>query len=182
MSVRTAGIRNITALDEDRIVFSVGRQLTTIDRSGVRFQLPMEADAEIIRILPQPLHKRLAVVQDDGTISVRDATSLEPLARQRRTGRLTAAAPLPWLGEQRLLLATHEGPIYCVGLDDELVTQYMSSHRGVRAVSAAADLIAGVSSDRQRVILWNSWDGKSPLAEVSIASATRHRVGDIEFA
>jgi hypothetical protein len=181
MSVRTAGIRNITALDEERIIFSVGRQLTTIDRSGIRFAIPMETDAEIIRIFPQPQSKRVAIVQDDGTVSVRDLTSLEPITRQRRTGRLTAAAPLPWLGEQRLLLATHEGPIYCVGLEDELVTQYTSSHRGLRAVCASADLIAAVSSDRQRVVLWNSWDGKSPLAEVSIASTTRHRVGDIEF-
>src|SRR5688572_28345090 len=126
MSVRTAGIRNIAALDEDRIVFSVGRQLTTIDKSGIRFQVPMESDAEIIRIVPQPQAKRVAVVQDDGTVSLRDLASLEPIARQRRTGRLSAAAPLPWLGEQRLLLATHEGPIHCVGLEDELVTQYMS--------------------------------------------------------
>jgi hypothetical protein len=182
MSVRTAGIRNLSVLDEDRIVFSVGRQLTTIDKSGIRFQVPMESDAEVLRIIPQPQAKRVAVVQDDGTIGVRDLASLEPIARQRRTGRLTAAAPLPWLGEQRLLLATHEGPIHCVGLDDELVTQYMSSHRGLRAVCASADLIAAVSSDRQRVVLWNSWDGKTPMAELSIASATRHRVGDIEFA
>ena len=63
-----------------------------------------------------------------------------------------------------------------------MVTTYLSSHRGLRVVSAAADLVAAVSSDRQRVVLWNSWDGKKPLAELSIASAAKHRVGDIEFA
>jgi len=95
---------------------------------------------------------------------------------------LTAAALLPWLGSNRLLLATDEGPIYCVGLDDELVTTYLSSHRGLRVVSAVADLVAAVSADRQRVVLWNSWDGKKPLAELSVSATAKHRVGDIEFA
>jgi hypothetical protein len=89
---------------------------------------------------------------------------------------------LPWLGANRLLVASEEGPIYCVGLDDELVTTYLSSHRGLRALTASVDLLAGVSSDRQRVVLWNSWEGKKPLAELSVISAAKHRVGDIEFA
>jgi hypothetical protein len=89
---------------------------------------------------------------------------------------------LPWLGASRLLLASDEGPVYCVGLDDEVVTTFLSAHRGLRVLAAAADLVAGVSSDRQRVVLWNSWEGKKPLAELSVAGVTKHRVGDIEFA
>jgi hypothetical protein len=122
------------------------------------------------------------VVQDEGTVSLLDRVSLAPISEQRRTGRVTAAAMLPWLGSNRLLIASDEGPVYCLGLDDEVVTTYLSSHRGLRALTAATDMLAAVSSDRQRVVLWNSWDGKKPMAELSVVSAAKHRVGDIEFA
>jgi hypothetical protein len=180
VSSRTAGIRNLVVLDDRHLVFSVGHVLTRVDATGARAQIPLESAADVVAVLPDG--KRVIVVQDNGTVTLRDRASLATLAQQRRTGRVTAASRLPWLGANRLLLATDEGPVYCVGPDDELVTTYLSSHRGLRVVTASADLIAAVSSDRQRVILWNSWDGKKPLAELSIAGATRHRVGDIEFA
>jgi hypothetical protein len=63
-----------------------------------------------------------------------------------------------------------------------VVTSYLSHHRGLRVVTAAADLVAAVSSDRQRIVLWHSWEGKQPVAELSIAGLARHRVGDVEFA
>ncbi len=180
MMVRTAGIRNVTVLDEKRLAFSVGHYLTIVDQQGRRSPVPLESQAEVLAIVPDG--KRVGIVQEDGTVSIRDRATLALISSQRRTGRLTAAAVLPWLGAQRLLLATDEGPIYCVGLDDELVTQYLSAHHGLRVASAAADLVAAVSADRQRVVLWNSWDGKKPLTEILVASMTRHRVGDIEFA
>jgi len=62
------------------------------------------------------------------------------------------------------------------------VTQYASPHRGLRAVAAAADTVAGVSGDRQRLILWKSWDGRKPFAEIHLANVARHRVADICFA
>jgi hypothetical protein len=180
MSTRTSGIRNLTALDEDRLVLSVGHSLAVIGKDGARTTLPMPHGAEIAAIFIDGT--RLVVVQDDGTLSLLDRLSLAPISQQRRTGRVTAAAMLPWLGSNRLLVASDEGPIYCVGLDDELVTTYLSSHRGLRVLTASVDLLGAVSSDRQRVVLWNSWDGKKPLAELSIVSAAKHRVGDIEFA
>jgi len=140
----------------------------------------MPGNAEIVGLFVDGT--RLVVVQDDGLVSIRDRATLAPLSQQRRSGRITATALLPWLGSNRLLLATDEGPIYCVGLDDELVTTYLSSHRGLRVVSAVDDLVAAVSADRQRVVLWNSWDGKKPLAELSVSATAKHRVGDIEFA
>lgn len=181
MSTRTAGIRNLTVLDEKRLALSVGPLLTIVSSGGHgRVAVGMPGNAEIVGLFVDGT--RLVVVQDDGLVSIRDRATLAPLGQQRRSGRLTAAALLPWLGSNRLLLATDEGPIYCVGLDDELVTTYLSSHRGLRVVSAVADLVAAVSADRQRVVLWNSWDGKKPLAELSVSATAKHRVGDIEFA
>jgi hypothetical protein len=180
ISIRTSGIRNLTMLDERRLVLSVGHSLTIVSKDGTRTNVAMPADSEVIALFVDG--GRAVVVQEDGTVSLLDRATLAPVAQQRRSGRVTAAALLPWLGSNRLLLASDSGVVYCVGLDDEVVTTYLSSHRGLRTLAAAADLVAGVSSDRQRIVLWNSWDGKKPLAELSVAGAAKHRVGDIEFA
>ena len=82
----------------------------------------------------------------------------------------------------RLLLASEEGPVHCVGLDDDLVTQYVSPHRDLRVVTASAERVVGVSADRQRLIVWNAWDGRKPAAEIYVAGIARHRVADVEFA
>jgi len=179
MSTRTSGIRNLTALDESHLAVSVGSSLTIIGADGARSTVSIAGGSDVIAVFVDGT--RAVVVQEDGTVGLRDRATLAPVAQQRRSGRVTAAAMLPWLGSNRLLLASDAGPVYCVGLDDEVVTTYLSNHRGLRVLSAAADLVAGVSSDRQRVVLWNSWEGKRPLAELSIASAAKHRVGDIEF-
>jgi hypothetical protein len=180
MSSRTSGIRNLTILDEKRLMLSVGPSLTILDPIGGRTNVAMPGGSEVIGLFIDGA--RVVVVQEDGTVSLLDRATLAPLSQHRRSGRVSAAAMLPWLGSNRLLLASDEGPVYCVGLDDELVTTYLSSHRGLRILTAVADLVAAVSSDRQRIVLWNSWDGKKPLAELSIASAAKHRVGDIDFA
>ena len=180
ISTRTSGIRNLMALDENRLVLSVGHSLTIVIATGEQTAIAMPHGSEVSAVFVDGT--RLVVVQEDGTVSLLDRLSLSPITQQRRSGRVTAAAMLPWLGSNRLLVASEEGPIYCVGLDDELVTTYLSSHRGLRVLTATADLLAAVSSDRQRVVLWNSWDGKKPLAELSVVSAAKHRVGDIEFA
>jgi hypothetical protein len=81
-----------------------------------------------------------------------------------------------------MLLVDTDGAIDCVGFDDPLITQYVSQHRGLRLVAASQQLVAAISSDRQRIILWNSWDGRAPCAEVHVTGIARHRVADVEFA
>lgn len=180
ISIRTSGIRNLTMLDEKRLVLSVGHSLTILNTSGTRTNVAMPGGSEVISVFVDG--GRAVVVQEDGTVSLLDRATLAPVAQQRRSGRVTAAAMLPWLGSNRLLLAGDSGVVYCMGLDDEVVTTYLSNHRGLRALVATADLVAGVSADRQRIVLWNSWDGKKPVAELSVAGAAKHRVGDIDFA
>jgi len=124
----------------------------------------------------------LLMVHEDGQLCRRDGVSLQITHRAKRTGQVSAACGLPWLGSTRLLLATESGPLQCVALDDELVTQYVSVHSGARLAAAAADRVAAVSADRQRIILWPSWDGHEPAAEVHVAAIARHRVADVEFA
>jgi hypothetical protein len=88
---------------------------------------------------------------------------------------------MPWLGDVRLLLANDDGPVDCIGLDDALVSEYLSPYRGLKILTAAADLIAAVSPDRQRVIFWHSWDGQRPIGEVHVTGKVKHRVADVEF-
>ena len=175
---RTAGPRHLQVLDGERLVFGLGAELRVYDGQNA-IAVPGGPDAEIIAILPDD--RRLYVVHEDGTICVRDRQTLEVTCRERRTGRVRAAAALPWLGELRLLLAGDDGPLQCVGFDDQLVTQYATAHRGLRLLAGSVAHVAAVSPDRQRLIVWNSWDGRKPVAEVAVAAAAKHRIADVAF-
>jgi hypothetical protein len=175
---RAAGPRNVQLAGGGRLVFSLGAELRGLRPDGT-FELSPEVDADIVAILPD--ERRLYVVHEDGTVLVRDRSSLEVTSRERRTGRVRAAAALPWLGEVRLLLAGDDGPVQCVGFDDQLVTQYATVHRGLRLLAGSPAMVAAVSPDRQRLIIWNSWDGRRPAAEVAVAALARHRIADVAF-
>jgi hypothetical protein len=81
----------------------------------------------------------------------------------------------------RLLLSTEEGPILSVGLDDELVTHYASAHLAPRMIAGAAHAVAAITADRQRLLLWNSWDAGQPKTELHLFPLARHRIADIAF-
>lgn len=173
------GPRNLQVLDGERLLFSVANRLWLM--TGEDFaELPAESDADILAIVPTA-DRRVLVVHEDGTVCTFDRDARQITARERRGVRLRAAGGLPWLGGTRLLLATDQGPIECVGADDPLITQYCSPYRGFRVVTGSADLVAGVSPDRQRLVLWPSWDGRQPAAEVYLTALTRHRIADVEF-
>jgi hypothetical protein len=88
---------------------------------------------------------------------------------------------LPWMGDSRLLLATEEGPIFCVGLDDELVSQFLGPYPGLRIVAAAGNAVAAVTGDRQRVVVWHAWDGKMPATDLYLYGLARHRITELIF-
>jgi hypothetical protein len=89
---------------------------------------------------------------------------------------------LPWLDGLRILLACSSGDVDCIGPDDSLITRFNSAYRGLRNITATARWVAAVSPDRQRLILWNSWDGRAPAHDLHLISLTRHRIADIAFA
>jgi hypothetical protein len=128
-----------------------------------------------------PDRRGVVLVRENGAVATHDRETLAVQGEERRGGKINGAAPLPWLGNQRLLLATEDGPIQCIGTEDPLVTQYCSAHRGLKRLAAAADWVVAVSTDRQRLVLWNSWEGRKPAAEVGIASIARHRVADVSM-
>jgi hypothetical protein len=175
---RPTGPRNLHVLDGTRLLFSAGPELHVL--VGERDEtIAAESQSEIIAVVAA--ERAMLIVHQDGTILSLDRQTRAIVGRQHRGAGICAAASLPWLDSMRLLLANETGPIDCIGQDDPLLTQYLSPHRGLRALTAAADLVAAVSSDRQRVILWQSWDGRAPVAEVHLTAQARHRIADVEF-
>jgi hypothetical protein len=51
----------------------------------------------------------------------------------------------------------------------------------LKILAAAADWVVAVSADRQRLVLWNTWEGRKPATEVSVSAVARHRVADVDF-
>jgi hypothetical protein len=177
-SAHTAGPRNLRVLDDETLIFSAGGNLFSTDGQTVQ-PIPTDSNAEIVAILPD--ERQLVIVHEDGTIASLQPGSRSATCLARRASRIRAAGALPWLGTQRLLLAGADGAIQCLGVDDPLVTEYQSPHRSPRVLAGSSDLVAAVSADRQRLILWQTWDGRQPLTEVYLTGMTRHRVADIEF-
>jgi hypothetical protein len=115
-------------------------------------------------------------VRGSGEVEVFEGMKM--VRREKRTGRVSAVGVMPFYDSARVLLATEDGPVVCASVEDGVVTQYVSGHRGLKAVvGAEGGLVAGVSGDRQRVVLFEG--GK--VREVFVGGKVRHRVGDIVF-
>jgi hypothetical protein len=168
---------NLLPLDTSDLLLTSGGQLYHIGSEGQLRTLGAPAAGNIVAIVVQD--ERIISIHEDGLIFVRKLDG--SVESERRVARLSAAASTSWLDDQRILLATEDGPILCAGVDDDLITQFTSPYRALRIVAGTAKIIAAVSSDRQRLVLWNSWDGRKPLAEIHIASLTQHRIADIAF-
>jgi hypothetical protein len=182
VAVRPAGFaaRNLYSLDGNRLVFTSENKLFELFPDGAFNPTEAGAPGAILTIIPES-PASLLLIHEDGECCRRDRATLKITHRAKLSGRITAAAALPWLGSTRLLLAPETGCLNCIGLDDDLVTQYQSPHTGLRLAAAAPDRVAAVSADRQRLVLWSTWDGRAPAAEIHVASLARHRIADVEF-
>lgn len=180
-SVSFAGFapRNLHVLSSDSLILSSARQLVRFPIDDAPKPIDEAEAAEIISIIVQP--RRILIFHDDGLLVTRTRDDLKVIIRQRRSGRVSAAAALPWLGDVRLLLADEDGPIQCIGPDDELITQYTSSYRGLRMLAGSAASIAAATADRQRLILWHCWDGRKPCADLHLYGLAKHRIADLAF-
>jgi hypothetical protein len=161
-------------------LYSVGAKLFRLPQTPIELQPDSPSISPIVALLPLP--NQILVVSQNGSIITLDPQSLQPLAICHTPGPVSSAALLPWLGSFRLLLNLTDGPINCVGLEDQLVTSFTAAHPGPKAAAASPAHVAAMSSDRQRLLLWNAWDGRKPLAEIPLATLTRHRIADLTFA
>jgi hypothetical protein len=162
----------------DRGIFAAGAKLFRLTGSSPT-PAAFSAAAAIVALLP--LDEQLIVIDECGAIDILDGQSLEKISDLNVAGRITSAALLPWLSSSRLLLNRVDGPIECIGLEDQLVTRFGGNHTGMRAVTSSAGKIAAMSNDRQRVLLWNAWDGRTPAGEIYLTGMTHHRIADLAF-
>lgn len=170
----TPGARHLQAMSSGKVVYAIGPKLAFVPPRE-----PSNSPANVIGIAVDS--SRAIVTRDTGAVEILDRATGEPISQLQRPGRLCASASLPWLGTIRLLLGREDGAIDCAGIDDQLVTQYISVHHGCKMLAACTDVVAAVSSDRQRLILWHTWDGRKPFAELHVTAQTRHRIGDIDW-
>jgi hypothetical protein len=174
----TAGLGTEPRHLTERGVFAAGTKLFRITPSGPT-PAPFSASTPIAALLP--MDTQLIVIDDCGGINILDGQSLEKTNELAIAGRVTSAALLPWLSSSRLLLNRADGPIECIGLEDQLVTRFGGTHTGMRAVTASCGKIAAMSNDRQRVLLWNAWDGRTTAGEIYLTGMTHHRIADLAF-
>ncbi|HEX8522207.1 MAG TPA: hypothetical protein VF669_08115 [Tepidisphaeraceae bacterium] len=176
-----AGPRNITSVDRSRLLLSIGNRIAIVDSESLTISPAPGEDvqAEVLAIFTD--RARVLVIYDNGTIHILDPRTLHRVRELPRAGAVRAAAPLPWMGDTRILLAGDDGCIDCIGLDDAVITEYRSSYRDVRELAASETTVAAITADRSRLVLWHSWDGSQPFAEINLSALTRRRVGDICF-
>ncbi len=169
--------RHLIRAHRGNLLFASGSKLMAVDSAG-QISTILLASSAIVSLLKDG--DQTIVICEDGAVISLDS-QLHKTGDDRFAGRIVAAALLPWLSSYRLLLSRADAPIDCVGLDDQLITQFGGGHTGLRAVCACGSKVAAMSADRQRIILWNPWDGRRPAAEIYVPGLARHRVADIAF-
>jgi hypothetical protein len=179
-AARISGPRNPRPVGDVRLLFSAHNAVLSL-KPDDQVRSVATVDAPVLLIAPG--RPDLLIVTAGGSLHRLQPESLRVERDERQLATAAAATVLPWMsGEQRLLLASEAGNVQCVGPDDSVVTEYSGGRRFFRMVAASSDVVAAVTEDRQRVVFWNTWDGRTPLAEVHVTAITRHRVADVEFA
>lgn len=171
--------RHLQLLEKSRVLYASGNGWIVRNAGGEVTMFTGESSSPIVGIVARL--RTLIAVHEDGVFDVIDRDTGRPIESFSRSGSYNAVGAMPWMGDVRLLLATEAGPMDCVGIDDPLVTQFLSPYRGLRMVSATTDLVAAVSPDRQRIIIWKSWDDQRPVGEIAVTRLVKHRVTDVCF-
>jgi hypothetical protein len=172
------------------IAMSSAKLLTTLDSAGAAIfaandrtllfehgqVAPIEGlpNGEIIALLET--FAAVIVVYSDGAIWeierwTRRATKV------RNVPGVVAAAAIS--GGSKIITATEDGRVRSFVLGDESVTEFVSPHLGLRAIAALGAVIAAVSPDRQRVVIWNASDPRRPAIERHVGAVARHRLVDL---
>jgi hypothetical protein len=171
--------RNLALLPNGNPVFSSGSRIFTVPADGKPQPIGPESGAEVIGLFVYRPH--LVCIWSDGQVRALSIDTLQPEQERKHPRPVGAAALLPWLDDFRILLAEESGPVACIGLEDEVTTQYSSPHIGCRMLAASPSCVAAVSADRQRLILWNSWEGRHASGEIHLGAIAKHRIADITF-
>jgi hypothetical protein len=157
------------------MVYSCGRSVCLLSVDGkadVLATLPADAAGLLVT------DRHLVAAAKDGHVTVCQRQTLETVSSHRCASGITSLGSVPWIGDQRVLLATADGPVLCVGLEDSALTHYTSGHRGLCDVTGGPGVIAALSPDRQRLVSWLTWQNDRPR-ELHVASLLRHRAAGL---
>ena len=95
--IRGFSPRNLCRLDADRVIFSSGGQLAIGSKNGEISPVGQPGDSDIVGIHVQP--RRILTAHGDGQVCSWSSEDFKLNYRQRRAGRIGAAAILPWMGD-----------------------------------------------------------------------------------
>ncbi len=176
-----ASPRNLAALDGNRLVFSSGPRLMMLLRQeGDSMRVSIcgaDCSSDIIAVLHAG--DTLVLALRNGDIELREIDDLDLIERRTVAGAVSSACLLPWLGEWRVLLAEETGPVTCAGLNDTVISRFSCSYRGLKALAAAADIVAGVTADRQRLVWWRTASPSKLCGDAYLMPTCKHRAADV---
>lgn len=121
----------------------------------------------------------LAGVGEDGVVRLYDPVTIRAVGEVGVGEAVTSAGTFGWAGGTRLLCATQSGGMVAVGVADPVVLRYASAHRGLREVAGGGGMVAAVSPDRMRLVIWHAWEPRRPAAEVHVGALVRGRIADV---
>lgn len=164
-----------------KLVFSVGERVFGMDESMIPTPGAGESGTRDSIVAVLQSMGGLMVVRGSGMVEMLDEQTLAVVRREQRAGRVTAATLLPFYDLPRVLLGTEDGPILGISMADSVVTQFASNYRGLRTLAASSGWIAGISADRQRLVILGvgECEPANEVREVHLAGRLKHRVGDI---
>ena len=166
----------LVAAGTDRVAFAVGNEVLTAG-AGVAPAVVAGMGAAVIALLPMTADVFVAFDAAGSAVAMSSHALQQSVIRA--VSPAVAGALLPWSGQFRALVSVVDGPIRCIGWDDDTVTQYVGGPPGARILAAAPGVVAAVSPDRQRVLIWNAWDGRAPVSQTFVTSLTRNRIADL---
>jgi hypothetical protein len=172
--VASTSAKLVTALDgAGAAVFAAGERVMLFEHGQTA---PVEGlpGGEIVALLET--FQAVMVVYGDGAIWEIERWTRR-VQKVRNVPGVVAAAAIS--GSGKIITATEDGRVRSYAIGDENVTEYASSHLGLRAISAFGDIIAAVSPDRQRVVIWNANEPRKAAMERHVGAMARHRVVDL---
>ncbi len=164
----------VTTLDgAGAAVFAAGERVMLFEHGQTA---PVEGlpGGEIVALLET--FQAVMVAYSDGAIWEIERWTRR-VQKVRNVPGVVAAAAIS--GSGKIITATEDGRVRSYSMGDESVTEFASSHLGLRAISAFGATIAAVSPDRQRVVVWNSNEPRKAGVERHIGAMARHRVVDL---
>lgn len=154
---------------------AVDHQLLRINPSGVP-KVRWTAPAPIVAVLGD--QSSAHTVCANGNVACFDVDG--ELRHVRPTlPHVTGACRVPWLWSHRLLLRGSDGVLHCVGLEDDIVSQFASPMELGRSFSAAGGKVIAMTADRTSVVGWTIAQGRQVAHVWNVLSLTHARITDV---